>query len=73
MKNALQLSQLVVPHMQHRKEGAIVYISSIAGFQPIDVSIFPSVIEDEIRGSQIFYQSVSDTSCMLSCVIEHSI
>lgn len=39
VKNSLQITQLVVPHMRKRKGGAIVYISSIAGFEPINVSI----------------------------------
>ncbi|KAG7154639.1 Dehydrogenase/reductase SDR family member 4-like, partial [Homarus americanus] len=38
VKNALQLSQLVVPHMQQRGGGSIVYVSSVAGFQPFNVA-----------------------------------
>nr|XP_053653025.1 dehydrogenase/reductase SDR family member 4-like isoform X2 [Cherax quadricarinatus] len=45
VKNALQLSQLVVPHMQERGGGAIVYISSIAGFQPMNLTQHPAVYE----------------------------
>lgn len=37
VKTALQFSKLVVPHMQKRKGGAIVYISSIGGYQPMKV------------------------------------
>ena len=31
VKNALQITQLAVPHIQKRKGGAIVYISSFTG------------------------------------------
>lgn len=44
VKNALQLSQLVVPHMQKQKGGAIVYVSSIAGFHPMGVSSFCEIL-----------------------------
>ena len=58
VKNALQLTQLVVPHMQKRKGGAIVYVSSIAGYQPFSVSLFFDVLisyhENTVQLTQLF-------------------
>ena len=33
VKNSLQLTQLVLPHMRKRKGGSIVYISTVGAFQ----------------------------------------
>lgn len=54
VKNALQLSQLVVPHMQKQKGGAIVYVSSIAGFHPMTVSIFCEIFLHSLIASHVY-------------------
>lgn len=69
VKSALQLSQLVVPHMQQRKEGAIVYVSSIAGFQPIDMLGPYSVSKTALLGltKAVAHQVASD-NIRVNCV-----
>lgn len=39
VKAAYLLSKEVLPHLRKRRGGSIVYISSIAGFDPLGVSI----------------------------------
>jgi dehydrogenase/reductase SDR family protein 4 len=39
VKAAYLLSKEVLPHLRKRHGGSIVYISSIAGFDPLGVSI----------------------------------
>jgi dehydrogenase/reductase SDR family protein 4 len=39
VKAAYLLSKEVLPHLRKRHGGSIVYISSIAGFEPLGVSI----------------------------------
>lgn len=38
VKSAFMLSKEVVPHLKKRGKGSIIYISSIAAYQPLDVS-----------------------------------
>lgn len=69
VKNALQLSQLVVPHMQERGGGAIVYISSIAGFQPMNLLGAYSVSKTALLGltKAVAHQVASD-NIRVNCV-----
>jgi dehydrogenase/reductase SDR family member 4 len=38
VKTAFLLAKSAVPHMEKRGKGSIIFISSIAGFQPFSVS-----------------------------------
>jgi len=43
VKAAFLLAKSTVPHMEKRGKGSIIFVSSIAGFQPISVS-YPQVL-----------------------------
>ncbi|MCL4119742.1 UNVERIFIED_CONTAM: hypothetical protein GTU68_016686 [Idotea baltica] len=69
VKNALQLSQLAVPHMQKRKGGSIVYISSIAGFQPFALLGAYSVSKTALLGlTKAAAQEVASDNIRVNCV-----
>lgn len=69
VKNALQLTQLVVPHMQKRNGGAIVYVSSIAGFQPMPVLGAYSVSKTALLGlNKAVAQQVASDNIRVNCV-----
>ncbi|KAK7066960.1 Dehydrogenase/reductase SDR member 2, mitochondrial [Halocaridina rubra] len=75
VKNALQLTQLVVPHMQKRKGGAIIYVSSIAGFHPMPVLGAYSVSKTALLGlnKAVAHQVACDNirvNCLAPGVIE---
>ncbi|XP_047475410.1 dehydrogenase/reductase SDR family member 4-like [Penaeus chinensis] len=69
VKNALQLSQLVVPHMQNQKGGAIVYVSSIAGFHPMNLLGAYSVSKTALLGlTKAVAQQVASDNIRVNCV-----
>lgn len=69
VKNALQLTQLAVPHMQQRKGGAIVYVSSIGGYQPMPMLGAYSVSKTALLGlSKAVAQEVASDNIRVNCV-----
>ncbi|XP_066967266.1 dehydrogenase/reductase SDR family member 4 [Macrobrachium rosenbergii] len=69
VKNALQLSQLVVPEMQKRNGGAIVYVSSIAGFQPMPLLGAYSVSKTALLGlTKAVAQQVASDNIRVNCL-----
>ncbi|XP_050711781.1 dehydrogenase/reductase SDR family member 4-like isoform X2 [Eriocheir sinensis] len=69
VKNALQLSQLAVPHIQKRKGGAIVYVSSIAGYQPMELLGAYSVSKTALLGlSKAVAQQLAPDNIRVNCV-----
>jgi dehydrogenase/reductase SDR family member 4 len=40
VKAAFLLAKAVVPHMEEKGQGSIIFVSSIAGFQPFSVIMF---------------------------------
>ncbi|XP_045583541.2 dehydrogenase/reductase SDR family member 4 [Procambarus clarkii] len=70
VKNALQLTQLVVPHMQKQGGGgAVVYISSIAGFQPMNMLGAYSVSKTALLGlTKAVAQQVAFDNIRVNCV-----
>ncbi|XP_042207246.1 dehydrogenase/reductase SDR family member 4-like [Homarus americanus] len=69
VKNALQLSQLVVPHMQQRGGGSIVYVSSVAGFQPFNLLGAYSVSKTALLGlTKAVAQQVAPDNIRVNCV-----
>ncbi|KAG0714009.1 Dehydrogenase/reductase SDR family member 4 [Chionoecetes opilio] len=69
VKNALQLTQLAVPHLQQRQGGAVVYISSIAGYQPMQMLGAYSVSKTALLGlSRAVAQEVASDNIRVNCV-----
>ncbi|KAB7504489.1 Dehydrogenase/reductase SDR family member 4 [Armadillidium nasatum] len=69
LKNALQITQEVVPHMQKRKGGSIVYVSSIAGFHPFQLLGAYSVSKTALLGlTKTLSQEVAADNIRVNCV-----
>ncbi|KAL7637882.1 UNVERIFIED_CONTAM: hypothetical protein RMT77_011494 [Armadillidium vulgare] len=69
LKNALQITQEVVPHMQKRNGGSIVYVSSIAGFQPFPLLGAYSVSKTALLGlTKTLSQEVAADNIRVNCV-----
>jgi len=69
VKNALQLTQLVVPHMYKRNGGSIIYVSSIMGFQPSQVLGAYSVSKTALLGlTKAVAQQVASDNIRVNCL-----
>jgi len=69
VKNALQLTQSVVPHMYKRKGGSIIYVSSIAGFSPMPLLGAYSVSKTALLGlTKAVAQQVGSDNIRVNCL-----
>ncbi|XP_076048543.1 dehydrogenase/reductase SDR family member 4-like isoform X2 [Oratosquilla oratoria] len=69
VKSALLLTKLVIPYMEQRRGGSIVYVSSIAGFQPIDVVGAYSVSKTALLGlTKAVAQEIAGDNIRVNCV-----
>lgn len=69
VKNALQLTQLVVPHMYKKKAGSIIYVSSITGFTPMPALGAYSVSKTALLGlTKAVAQQVASDNIRVNCL-----
>jgi dehydrogenase/reductase SDR family protein 4 len=69
VKAPFLLTQEILPHLQKRKEGSIVFISSIAGFQPFQVLGPYSVSKTALLGlTKVLAQQLGPDNIRVNCI-----
>jgi len=69
VKAAFLLAKSTVPHMEKRGKGSIIFISSIAGFQPISALGAYSVSKTALLGlTKVLAQEVGSSGIRVNCI-----
>ncbi|KAJ8008457.1 hypothetical protein DPEC_G00105020 [Dallia pectoralis] len=69
VKSAFLLTKLVVPHMKKRRGGSVVFVSSVAGYQPIQVIGPYSVSKTALLGlTRALAPELAQSNIWVNCV-----